>query len=151
MPDVRMIDISEKEPVYREAVARGKIRLRRETIERIRKGEVEKGDVESVARVAAIMAVKKTPEIVPLCHPIPITGVDVDINYGDESVEVEVRVKTTYKTGVEMEALTGVAAALLAIWDMVKKYEKDDEGQYPYTRIEEIVVVRKVKRLEEGV
>ncbi len=151
MPSVRMVDVSGKEPVYREAVARGRIRLRRETIERIRRGEVEKGDVEAVARVAAIMAVKKTPEIVPLCHPIPITGVDVDISYGEDVVEVEVRVRTTYRTGVEMEALTGVAAALLAIWDMVKKYEKDEEGQYPYTRIEEIVVARKVKGLEEGV
>ena len=151
MAGVRMVDISGKEPVYREAVARGRIRLRRETVERIRSGRVEKGDVESVARVAAIMAVKKTPEIVPLCHPIPITGVDVGIEYGEDSVEVEVRVRTTYKTGVEMEALTGVTAALLAIWDMVKKYEKDEEGQYPYTRIEDVRVVRKVKGLEEGV
>ena len=143
--NVRMVDITGKQPVYREAVATGRIRLKPETVELIRRQGVEKGDVESVARVAAILAVKKTPELVPLCHPIPVTGVDVDFKLKDHAVEVTVRVKTTARTGVEMEALSGVAAALLAVWDMVKKYEKDAEGQYPYTRIEEIRVVKKRK------
>ncbi len=142
---VYMVDVTGKPSVYREATAQGRIRLKPSTIERIRSGRVEKGDVESVARVAAIMAVKKTPEIVPLCHPLPITGVDVELRLGKDSVEVSVTVRTTARTGVEMEALTGVAAALLAVWDMVKKYEKDDRGQYPYTSIEWIRVVEKIK------
>ncbi len=144
--DVRMVDISGKEDIVRVARARGVIRLRRETVEAIVKGRVPKGDVFSVARVAAILAVKRTWEIVPLCHPIPITSVDVEISTSGEHVEVEVTVKTVAKTGVEMEALTGVSAALLAIWDMVKALEKDDAGQYPFTRIEEIRVVEKIKR-----
>ncbi len=140
-----MVDITGKEEVYRQATAYGRIRLREETVARIREGRVEKGDVEAVARVAAILAVKKTPELVPLCHPIPITGVEVELRAEGGSVEVWVTVKTTAKTGVEMEALVGVSAALLAIWDMVKKYEKDERGQYPYTAIEEVRVVEKVK------
>jgi len=140
-----MVDITGKPPVYREAVAKGRIRLKPSTIRLIKEGRVEKGDVGSVARIAAILAVKKTPEIVPLCHPIPITGVDVMVGLDESIVEVEVRVRTTAKTGVEMEALTGVTAALLAVWDMVKKYEKDEAGQYPYTRIEDVRVVGKVK------
>lgn len=140
------MDITGKEEVYREATAYGRIRLREETVTRIREGRVEKGDVEAVARVAAILAVKKTPELVPLCHPIPITGVAVEMRAKGSWVEVWVTVRTTARTGVEMEALTGAAAALLAVWDMVKKYEKDEEGQYPYTAIEEVRVVEKVKR-----
>ena len=140
-----MVDITGKEEVYRQATAYGRIRLREETVARIREGRVDKGDVEAVARVAAILAVKKTPELVPLCHPIQITGVEVELRAEGGSVEVWVTVKTTAKTGVEMEALAGVAAALLAIWDMVKKYEKDERGQYPYTAIEEVRVVEKVK------
>ncbi len=143
--DVRMVDISGKEAVVRIARARGAIRLRRETVKAILEGRVPKGDVYSVARVAAILAVKRTWEIVPLCHPIPISSVDVAITAGEKRVEVEVTVKTVAKTGVEMEALTGVTAALLAIWDMVKALEKDEEGQYPYTRIEYVRVVEKIK------
>ncbi len=143
---VRMVDITGKGDVFRVARARGFIRLTEESLRRIREGKVEKGDVHSVARVAAILAVKRTPELVPLCHPIPITGVDVDLRTLDEGVEVEVTVKSVGKTGVEMEALTGVSAALLAVWDMVKRYEKDERGQYPHTRIERIEVVEKEKR-----
>jgi cyclic pyranopterin phosphate synthase len=143
--DIRMVDISEKPPAWREAVAWGRIRLKPSTIQLIREGRVEKGDVEAVARLAAIMAVKKTPEIVPLCHPIPITWVGVDVETGSSHVDITVTVRTTARTGVEMEALTGVAAALLAVWDMVKKYEKDEAGQYPYTLIEGIRVLRKIK------
>ena len=142
---VRMVEIGEKPDVLRIAKARGAIKLRESTVQRILKGEIKKGDIVSVAQLAAIMAVKKTPEIVPLCHPIPITGVNVDFNFEKNRVIVEVEVRSVGKTGVEMEALTGVSAALLAVWDMVKAYEKDEKGQYPYTMIEEIKVVSKIK------
>lgn len=144
--DVRMVDITGKAESERLAVAEGKIRLRRETIEKIRRGEVPKGDVLAVAKTAAIMAVKKTWEIIPLCHPIPITFVDVNFDVMEEELRVRVEVKTTAKTGVEMEALTGASVALLTVWDMVKSLEKDQEGQYPYTEINSIRVVEKVKR-----
>ncbi len=140
-----MIDITSKPHVYREAVARGSIRLRKETIETIRAGEVKKGDVFTVARVAAVQAVKDTPRIIPYCHPIPITAVDVSFSLEEERVWVEVTVRTTSQTGVEMEALTGASAALLTVWDMVKYLEKDESGNYPTTRIENVVVVRKLK------
>ena len=143
--DIKMVDISEKREVLRVARARGFIKLTEESCRRIREGEVEKGDVFSVAKVAAIMAVKRTPELIPLCHPIPITRVDVDMRVVEGGVEAVVEVRSVGKTGVEMEALTGVSAALLAVWDMVKKYEKDERGQYPHTRIESITVEAKEK------
>jgi cyclic pyranopterin phosphate synthase len=142
---VRMVDITEKEEVYREATAEGVIRLRRETLEKIKRGEVPKGDVVSVAKTAAILAVKKTWEMIPLCHPIPITFVDVNVELQEDAVKVTVNVRTTARTGVEMEALTGASVALLTVWDMVKALEKDERGQYPYTEISSIRVVEKVK------
>ncbi len=142
---VKMIDITSKPVAYREAVASGRIYLRRETIEKIKRGEVEKGDVISATQLVAIMACKKTPEILPLCHPIPITGVDVSLDIQDNYIELRVRVRTTAKTGVEMEALTATLVGLLNIWDMVKKYEKDEKGQYPYTRISDVRVESKIK------
>jgi len=143
---VKMVDITEKPEVYREATASGFIRLKKETVKAILEGKVPKGDVLNVARVAAILAVKKTWEILPLCHPIPITGVEVDFDLTEDGVEATVTVKTTSKTGVEMEALTGVTVALLTVWDMVKSLEKDDRGQYPYTLIKEVRVLEKVKQ-----
>ncbi|MCC6003589.1 MAG: cyclic pyranopterin monophosphate synthase MoaC [Thermofilum sp.] len=143
---VRMVDITEKEEVYREATAEGVIRLRRETLEKIKRGEVPKGDVVSVAKTAAILAVKKTWEMIPLCHPIPITFVDVNVELQEDAVKVTVNVRTTARTGVEMEALTGASVALLTVWDMVKALEKDEHGQYPYTEISSIRVVEKVKK-----
>lgn len=147
---VKMVDISEKPEVYREATARGFIRLRRETVEAVVEGRVPKGDVITVAKTAAILAVKRTWEIIPLCHPIPITAVDVDIETKEEGLEVTVTVRSSGKTGVEMEALTGVSVALLTIWDMVKALEKDERGQYPATAIEEIRVVEKLKKPDPG-
>jgi len=142
-----MVDITKKPIVYREAVAEGVIRLRKETVERIRNNRVEKGDVLTVSKIAAINAVKNTPYLIPLCHNIPITHVIVDFSYiDDERIKAIVKVRTTAKTGVEMEALVGVAMALLNIWDMVKKYEKDEKGQYPFTAIEYIRVISKVKQ-----
>ncbi|MEM1927280.1 MAG: cyclic pyranopterin monophosphate synthase MoaC [Acidilobaceae archaeon] len=152
MPGASMVDVTEKPVSLREAVARGRVLLKPETVKLIRERRVEKGDVESVASVAAILAVKRTPEIIPLCHPIPITHVSVDFSYGEDYVEVAVRVRAKAETGVEMEALAGVTAALLAVWDMVKKYEKDEAGQYPTTRIEGVRVESKTKLvLEEKV
>ena len=145
-----MIDVTRKPVSYREATAMGRIRLKPDTIKAIVEGRVEKGDALQIASIAAIMAVKKTPEIVPLCHPLPITGVNVDFNIGEDYIEVTVNVKTKAETGVEMEALTGASAALLAIWDTVKKYEKDDAGQYPHTFIEEIRVIEKIKKIESA-
>ncbi|MCC6029480.1 MAG: cyclic pyranopterin monophosphate synthase MoaC [Candidatus Korarchaeum sp.] len=140
-----MIDITDKPLAYREAVAKGRIRLRKETIDKIRSGEVKKGDVLTVARVAAVQSVKETPKIIMLCHPIQVTSTDVDFRLGDDYIEVSVRVKAIAQTGVEMEALAAVSSALLNIWDMVKYLEKDESGNYPHTRIEEISVERKVK------
>ncbi len=142
-----MIDISGKDNVYREAVAEGVIRLKPETIEKIRRGEVEKGDVLTISRIVAINGVKKTPELLPLCHNILLTHIDVQYEFlENDKLKVIVTVKSIGKTGVEMEALTGVSLALLNIWDMVKKYEKNDEGQYPNTWIEYIRVKYKIKK-----
>jgi len=142
---LRMVDISDKEVVHREAEAVGTISLREETIAAIRDGKVRKGDPLQAAELACILAVKKTPEIVPLCHPIPITSVEADFELGQETIQARCRVSADYKTGVEMEALVGVTAALLNIWDMVKYLEKDDEGQYPYTVINGVRVTEKRK------
>ncbi len=140
-----MVDISEKNNVSRLARAVGEIVLSAETIEKIRTGTVEKGNVFATARVAAVLAVKKTPEIIPMCHQIPITGIDVDFEIEEEAVSVVVEVRTVGKTGVEMEALTGVSVALLTVWDMVKSAEKDDTGNYPHTLIRNIRVLEKIK------
>uniref|UniRef100_A0A7C4B8I4 Probable cyclic pyranopterin monophosphate synthase n=1 Tax=Thermofilum pendens TaxID=2269 RepID=A0A7C4B8I4_THEPE len=148
---VKMVDVTEKPEVYREATARGFIRLKKETIKAILEGEVPKGDVITVAKAAAILAVKRTWELIPLCHPIPITAVDVGIKVEEEGLEVVVTVKSSGKTGVEMEALTGASIALLTIWDMVKALEKDERGQYPTTAIEGIRVVEKLKKPDLGV
>lgn len=141
----QMVDISAKTDVGREAVATGRIYLRPATLAAIREGTVVKGNVLVTARVAATLAVKDTPRIVPMCHTIPISGVTVDFSEGECYIETTVHTKSTGKTGVEMEALTGVSVALLTIWDMVKSAEKDENGQYPVTRIEGIRVVEKRK------
>jgi len=140
-----MVDITEKPPVFRKATAAGSIRLQEATVEAIRSGQVKKGDVFTTARLAAILAVKDTPRLIPLCHPIPITGLDVDFEIDVRRVRAIVTVTSLGKTGVEMEALTGVAAALLNVWDMVKYLEKDDTGNYPETEIESIMVIEKRK------
>jgi cyclic pyranopterin phosphate synthase len=142
---VKMIDVSSKEVVHREAEAVGTIGLQKGTVNAIKAGKVEKGDPLSVAEVASILAVKRTPETIPLCHPIPITSVTTDFQLGADHVEARCRVTADYKTGVEMEALAGVTTALLTIWDMVKYLEKDEEGQYPSTAITGIRVVEKRK------
>lgn len=141
-----MIDISKKETILRIATASGWIKLKKETIDKIRDNQVEKGDALTIAKITAISAVKKVPELVPFCHPIDITNVDVDFEIEDEKINVICKVKSIAKTGVEIEALTGVSIALLNLWDVVKKYEKDDKGQYPTTKIFDISVVEKIKK-----
>jgi cyclic pyranopterin phosphate synthase len=140
-----MVNITDKPPVHRTATASGRIRLKPSTIEAIRSGDIRKGDALTTARIAAIMAVKDTPRIIPMAHPIPITGVDVHFNTEHETVKAMVTVSSVGQTGVEMEALMGVAAALLNIWDMVKYREKDETGNYPEAEIEEIRVLEKKK------
>ena len=142
---VSMVDISDKEIVHRAAEAVGRIQLKKETVNAVRGGRVEKGDPLVVAEVASILAVKRTPEIIPLCHPIPITSVSSEFELGEDFIEARCRVTADYKTGVEMEALVGVTVALLNIWDMVKYLEKDEAGQYPSTVITDIRVVEKRK------
>lgn len=145
MAEIRQVDVSGKEVVRREAVARGFIRLKPETIRRIRSGDVEKGDPLQVARLAGINAAKLTPLLLPLCHSLKLEYVEVNLNVMDDGVEAVVRVVAHEKTGVEMEALTAVSITLLNVWDVVKKYEKDESGQYPSTEITSIKVVRKIK------
>jgi cyclic pyranopterin phosphate synthase len=144
-----MVDITSKPEVHREATAKGRIQLKPETIKRIKEGKIEKGDIFTVAKVAGILAAKNTSSLIPLCHPLPLTKVNVDLKTIDDSaVEIEAIVKTRAQTGVEMEALAAVSAALLTVWDMTKQYEKDAKGQYPSTVIESIRVVRKLKQKE---
>ncbi|BFI75139.1 cyclic pyranopterin monophosphate synthase MoaC [Sulfurisphaera ohwakuensis] len=149
MTEAKIVDISSKDIVLREAVVEGYIKLRKETIEKIKNKEVEKGDVITVAKTAGILAAKKTPELIPMCHPIPLEFVDVEIKIEEEGLRVISTVKAHYKTGVEMEALTATSVALLTIWDMVKKYEKDENGQYPYTEIKSIRVINKIKTYDD--
>jgi len=145
MPDAKMVDVGAKPDVRREAVARGFIRLREGTLKRIQEGRMEKGDPLAIAKVAAIMASKQTPFVVPLAHPIPVTGVEVKTKMLENGVEVETFVSTNYKTGCEVDALLATAVALLAIFDVCKPYEKDERGQYPVACIEKLTVVRKEK------
>jgi cyclic pyranopterin phosphate synthase len=142
---VKMVDIGAKPSVSRVARASGFIRLKPETLEKIKEGKVPKGDVLTVAQTAAILAVKRTPEFIPLTHQIAVTGTDVNFKFEKNGVRVSIEVKSTGKTGVEMETLVGVASALLTVWDMVKGFEKDKAGQYPTTSIEDIRVLKKVK------
>lgn len=140
-----MIDIGGKEDVPRRAVATGEIALQGPTLAAIKKGVIEKGDVLASARVAALHAAKKVWEALPHCHPIPLTATDVQFEVRDDRLLATVEVKAIYKTGVEMEALYACAVALLTVWDMVKKVEKDGEGQYPFVRIQNLRVETKEK------
>jgi cyclic pyranopterin monophosphate synthase len=143
-----MVDVSGKPEILREATAAGTIKLKSETIMLIKEGKIAKGDALYTAKIAGILAAKKTSEIVPLCHPLPLTKVEVEAKVSDKTtVEVTAMIKTKAQTGVEMEALTAVSAALLTVWDMTKQYEKDSAGQYPSTTIQDIHVVKKFKQV----
>ena len=120
----RMVDVSAKADSVREAVAEGVIAMAPAVIAAIRAGDIKKGDVLGTARIAGIMAAKKTSDLIPLCHPLPIASVSVDFDYVDTGVRVETSVRTNGKTGVEMEALTAASVALLTIYDMAKALDK---------------------------
>ncbi len=143
-----MVDVSAKAEIFREAIAVGKLKLKPETIALIKEEKIAKGDPLYTAKIAGILAAKKTSELVPLCHPLPLTNVEVEAKVLDKTtVEVTALVRTKAQTGVEMEALTAVSVALLTVWDMTKQYEKDTQGQYPSTTIEDIHVVKKFKQV----
>lgn len=124
-----MVDVSEKQDTVREATASGRIRMSEECYTKVKAGDMKKGDVLGVARIAGIMGTKKTSELIPLCHILNLSKVEVDFIYHDETCEIEARctAKTTGKTGVEMEALTGVNIILLTIYDMCKAVDKGME------------------------
>jgi cyclic pyranopterin phosphate synthase len=140
-----MVDVSGKPSVKRIAEAEGKIFLKPQTIQEILECQIRKGDVFSTATISGILAAKKTPQLIPLCHPIPLSKIDIQFSAHEKYVTARCLVVGECKTGVEMEALVGVTAALLTIWDMVKYLEKDEKGQYPHTKISEIKVLKKEK------
>ena len=147
-----MVDISQKFATERVAIASGMVKMQPVTLELIRSGEVKKGDVLAVARVAGIMAAKKTAEVIPLCHPLPLTSAQINFEFVNENmVKITAEVKTTYNTGVEMEALTAVSVAALTIYDMCKavdramvigeiKLEKKSGGQSGVFNREELAI-----------
>jgi cyclic pyranopterin phosphate synthase len=145
---VTMVDVSGKAEVFREATAKGTIKLKPRTVNLIREGKIATGDPLYTAKIAGILAAKKTSSLIPLCHPLPLTSVEVEATVlGASTVEVTATVKTRAQTGVEMEALAAVSVGLLTVWDMTKQYEKDANGQYPTTAIENIHVVKKFKQV----
>ena len=140
-----IIDIGTKPIVHRRATATGLLQLSSQSKDAILNGEIKKGDVLEASTIAAIQAVKDTPRIIPHCHPIPLEGCRVDWSWENNHLRCTVEVSAHYRTGIEMEALTGVSAGLLCALDMVKSLEKDSDGQYPETRITDIIVLEKRK------
>ena len=137
---VQMVDVSAKPLSARTAIATGKIRLPQETVDLISENRITKGDVFATARVAGIQAAKQTPQLIPLCHPLPLSDVKIDIITSNGGAEVKCTARTVAQTGVEMEALTGVSVALLTIYDMCKAVDKE-------MRISDIRLVEKTKQL----
>ena len=121
---MKMVDVGGKERTERVAVATARLRMKPETVARIRAGQVEKGDVLAAARLAGVMATKRTPDLIPLCHPIALTGVTVEVTLDEGGAAIRAEVKTLDRTGVEMEALTAAATAALTIYDMVKSVDR---------------------------
>jgi cyclic pyranopterin phosphate synthase len=119
-----MVDVGDKPVTAREAVARGRITISREALRQVRAGVLKKGDPLQVARLAGIMAAKRTADLIPLCHPLPLSHLDVQLLPGRDGYTIEARARTSSRTGVEMEALTAVAVAALTIYDMVKAVDK---------------------------
>lgn len=128
----RMVDVSSKDETVRQALAEGRVRMKAETLALVRQGAMGKGDVLAVAQVAGIMGAKRTWEIIPMCHPLLLTGIDVEFTIVDEDCAINIRaiVRTTGKTGVEMEALTAVSTAALTIYDMCKAVDKGITIEY---------------------
>ena len=141
-----IVEIGNKPIVERKATATGLLRLQEGTKKAIVEKMVKKGDVLEASTIAAIQAVKDTPRIIPHCHPIPLEGCKVDWTWEETSLRCTVHVSAHYKTGIEMEALTGVSAGLLCVLDMIKSFEKDEHGQYPHASISDIRVLEKIKR-----
>ena len=142
-----IINIGSKPIVERRATARGRVVLQEASKSAIESNSIKKGNVLEASTVAVLQAVKDTPRIIPHCHPIPLEGTEVSWHWDDTSLWCTVSVSAHYKTGIEMEALTGVAAGLLCAFDMVKSLEKDEDGQYPVARITDLEVVQKFKGL----
>jgi cyclic pyranopterin monophosphate synthase len=134
--EVRMVDVGAKPLSRRRAVARGRIRMAAETAERLR--TLPKGDALTVARIAGIQAAKRTSELIPLCHPLPLSVVQVELTVDADGVAIKATVETTAQTGVEMEALTAVSVAALTVYDMAKAVDRE-------MRIDDIVLVAKTK------
>ena len=120
----RMVDVSAKEPTTRTAVASGVLRTTAEVVELLRRDGLPKGDALATARIAGVMGAKRTPDLIPLCHPLSVSGVKLDLSVADDAVEIAATVRTTDRTGVEMEALTAVSVAALTVIDMVKAVDK---------------------------
>ena len=140
-----IIDVGSKPIISREAVATGLLLLSSESLDVVANGRSIKGDVREASTIAVIQAVKETPRILPHCHPIPLEGCKVQWSWECFTLRCTVHVSAHYKTGIEMEALTGVCAGLLCALDMVKSIEKDADGQYPNTSISDIEVLEKFK------
>ena len=121
---MKMVDVGGKEQTERTAVATGRVRMLPATLDRVRRRKVEKGDVIAAARLAGVMAAKRTPDLVPLCHPIALSGVTVDVQLGESTVDITATTRTADRTGVEMEALTAVVTAGLALYDMIKAVDR---------------------------
>ncbi|HEY4716811.1 MAG TPA: cyclic pyranopterin monophosphate synthase MoaC [bacterium] len=137
MTEVRMIDISDKPITYRESRACAIVKMGKKTINAIRAGGIKKGDVVAVSKIAGISAAKKTWEIIPLCHPIPVTGIEVDFHFQDKTtIKIETFAKTTAATGVEMEAMVAATVSALTVYDMCK-------GIDPEIRIEAVYLIEK--------
>ena len=141
-----MVDVTEKPIIRREAEAEGRVFLSEKTIEEIKAGRIKKGDPLLIAEVAAMNAAKQTHILIPHCHQISLDVVDVDFQISKDVIVARCVVSAQARTGVEMEALVGVSMALNTLWDVVKYLEKDEEGQYPSTRISDVRVIRKEKK-----
>ena len=139
-----IVDVGRKDIVFREAIATGVLELSSSGINAV-KGRSKKGDVREISTIASIQAVKETPRILPHCHNIQIEGCSVEWSIEGRNLRCTVTVRTHWRTGVEMEALCGVNAGLLCAWDMLKSIEKDSDGQYPESRINNVQVIKKSK------
>ena len=146
----RQRDVSGKPRVHRQAVAVGELRLRPSTRRAIRTGRVEKGDPIAAGELAGLLAMKRTPELIPHCHAVPLTKSGVAIAVSRRGVRVRAEAETVDRTGVEMEALVGASLALLTVWDMVKYLEKDARGLYPATSLGPVRVAVKRKSRSEA-
>ena len=140
-----IVEIGTKPIIERKATATGLLHLQEASKQAIVNKMVKKGDVLEASTIAAIQAVKETPRIIPHCHPIPLEGCKVDWTWEESSLRCTVHVSAHYKTGIEMEAITGVSAGLLCVLDMIKSFEKDEYGQYPNAKITDLHIVEKRK------